>query len=83
MVYIFLEVTFIVSVANDNKLPILFELLNMDIGEGELLQLLGDHVLLGVVDGGKIDVERDRAASLVRLPESLLQLQVERRLACS
>jgi hypothetical protein len=66
------ELTLIISIADNNKVAMLFELLNLVRSEIVEVELLLNEILVWSVDSWEIDVEGDRSVFLVSLPESVL-----------
>lgn len=65
------ELTFIVAVANYNKLTVFFGFPDFFRREIMNLKLFADHVVVGFVDRGQVDEERNGSSRLVNLPKAI------------
>jgi hypothetical protein len=73
---------FIVSVANQYEPAVEFQLRDLAFCEITHPELFGDHVAFWIINGWQVDMERDRVALPVGLPQVMLEFSVECRLAC-
>src|SRR5690349_8358368 len=75
--------TLIVSVADQNELAVLLQLPDLWLCELNSPELLGDHVMLRLVNSWQVDMKRNCAILLVLSPQFAFKFTVEGRLSGS